>query len=706
MKSKPGNFWTTTVMAFGALAFALATQAQTVTNPVPNLIISWSFDQYGFINAGQNTGVPVPNTLAGLAPAYNWNDSWSENSSAYPHFTPVTINNLFDNTGSNTAVSVRYNCWEGYPITASHPAQDANGTYNKDMLNGYLNNGLAAWNTNPANTHVTVTLTNIPYALYDVVVYLSSDTSGRHGSIDNGTVTNYFSTMGSAEINGGNALFTPATQTNSTIFPGADFAFFPGMTNTSPTFTEIPYSGNDQWLGIAAFQVIESSNVYVLYGPSPASRIVPLGQPASFSVMAGGLNPSYQWQHAGTNILNATNTTYSIASTASGQDGNYDVIVSNSFNSVTSVVATLTFYVPKTVEWDGNGSTWDTTSLFWTLNGGVSTTNYMETDNVRFGPLGSGQPVVSLGSTFTPSSITVSNALYLLTSGGLAGSGSLHLMSNATLVLDTADTSTGPTLIDSGSTLQVDNGDTAGSLGSGPLTNNGALLFNATGTEAYGYPVYGTGSITNMSSSGQITLGNNLNANYLVQAGGVSSLLLQGSNSLSGGLVVSGGTVLARAANCLGMAPVIVSGGELQMIFNIDFTGSDITLAGGILHGGVSGSDSYEGTVSLATDSIIEVDNGDTFTLNSAAGINGSGYKLYLEGGGGTLVLVGTNNSWGSVNIIAGTLQIGNGGGGSLGGGTIDDASALNFDLSGNLVVTNPITDSGSINQNGYYWQI
>jgi len=186
------------------------------------------------------------------------------------------------------------------------------------------------------------------------------------------------------------------------------------------------------------------------------------------------------------------------------------------------------------VEWDGNGATWDASSLFWTFNGGASTTNYTETDNVRFGPLGSGNAAVSLDGTFTPSSITVSNALYMLTAGGLAGSGSLHLMSNAALVIDMVDTRTGPTLIDAGSILELDNGDTAGSLGSGLLTNNGALLFNASGDEAYGYPVYGVGSITNIGSGGTITLGNNIQANYLVQAGS-GILLLQGNNSLTGG---------------------------------------------------------------------------------------------------------------------------------------------------------------------------
>lgn len=666
-------------MALGALAVGLmAAPAQTVTNPVPNLAISWNLDDWSTVN---------PNDLCGLAPATNWVDTYLNN---------ITTG-LPDNTGASTTMNLQsssYNTWQVYSY---HVGYDANGTANREMLNGFLNAGPAAWNPPVTNTYVA--LTNIPYAQYDVVVYFNSDTSGRHASIDNGSNTYYFSAMGSPAVNGANALFIPTTQTNSSIFPSADFAFFPGMTSPNAIFTETPKSGNDQWLGIAGFQVIQASNVYVLYGPSPASQIVPVGQPASFNVMAGGLNPRYQWQHAGTNILNATNATYSIAATAPGLDGNYDVIVSNGFGSVTSVVASLTFYTPKTVEWDGNGGTWDTTSLFWTLNGGASTTNYTETDTVRFGPLGAAQSSVSLASTFSPSSVTVSNATYTLTSGGLTGTGTLRVRNNGTLVLDTADTRTGATLIDSGSTLQLDNNDTAGSLGSGLLTNNGALLFNASGDEAYGYPVYGSGSVTNLSPAGTITLGNNVNANYLAQSGG-GILLLQGSNSLSGGLVVSSGTVWARAANCLGMAPVTVNGGELQMIFNIDFTGSTLTLAGGLLHGGVNGSDSSESQVILATDSSIEVDSGNTFTLANAAGLVGGNFN-FTQSGPGTLILAGANNSWGSATIN-GTLQIGNGGANaSLGSGVLTDNGTLVFDTTASLPVTNSITGSGTINQAG-----
>jgi fibronectin-binding autotransporter adhesin len=177
-------------------------------------------------------------------------------------------------------------------------------------------------------------------------------------------------------------------------------------------------------------------------------------------------------------------------------------------------------------------------------------------------------------------------------------------------------------------------------------------------------------------------------------------LLLQGSNSLTGGLVVSSGTVYARSLGALGNAPVQVSGGELQLIYSFDFVAPSMTLSGGLLHG-VGGISLFEGVLALAADSQINIDTGSSLTLNNLSGISGSGYNLTLGNGAGTLVLAGTNNSWSSVTINTGTLQIGNGAGGNLGGGSATVSGALAFDVAGNLIVTNSIAGSGSLAQNG-----
>jgi MYXO-CTERM domain-containing protein len=158
-----------------------------------------------------------------------------------------------DNSGAATTLNLSYASFNTWHIQGSHPGTDANGSYNKELLNGYLNSGPAAWG--PGITNSSVSLSQIPYGLYDVYIYFSSDTAGRNGSVSDGSTTYYFSTLGAAEIGGANALLTQTTDTIGTN-PGADYALFSGLTGASQTITMDMLSGNDQWGGIAGFQVV------------------------------------------------------------------------------------------------------------------------------------------------------------------------------------------------------------------------------------------------------------------------------------------------------------------------------------------------------------------------------------------------------------------------------------------------------------------
>ena len=76
----------------------------------------------------------------------------------------------------------------------------------------------------------------------------------------------------------------------------------------------------------------------------PTSQTAALGSSASFSVAAtttGSDTLTYQWRKAGTAISGATAATYTIATVAATDAGDYDVLVSNSAGSVSSAVATL-----------------------------------------------------------------------------------------------------------------------------------------------------------------------------------------------------------------------------------------------------------------------------------------------------------------------------------------------------------------------------
>ncbi len=79
----------------------------------------------------------------------------------------------------------------------------------------------------------------------------------------------------------------------------------------------------------------------------PASTAVLQGQNTSFSVSAFGDAPlSYQWSFNGMNLSGATSATLALANVQTNQAGNYAVLVTNNWGSVTSAVATLTVDFP------------------------------------------------------------------------------------------------------------------------------------------------------------------------------------------------------------------------------------------------------------------------------------------------------------------------------------------------------------------------
>ena len=203
--------------------------------------ISWNFDGWGDISG--------PSQLAGVALAPYWNSTYliDANSGA-------TEINLLNSTGTATSMSVGSfvdNSQFGYQIQASTPGVDANVHYNRNLLNGYLNNG-------GVGNSVSMTLNSIPYSAYYIIVYLSSDTAGRTGTVNIGSTTYDFSTMGPAEIGGtpatagsGNASFIQTIDTSGAN-PSADYAIFLGLTGSSQTISSTIAS----YGGIAGFQVV------------------------------------------------------------------------------------------------------------------------------------------------------------------------------------------------------------------------------------------------------------------------------------------------------------------------------------------------------------------------------------------------------------------------------------------------------------------
>ena len=131
------------------------------------------------------------------------------------------------------------------------------------------------------------------------------------------------------------------------------------------------------------------------------------------------------------------------------------------------------------------------------------------------------------GAIANSSSLVFSNSATQTLSGAISGTGSLTMAGSGTTTVTSNNSYSGPTTINAG-TLQVGNGGTTGTLGSGNVANNSSLTFNR---------------------SDAVTLGNAISGRGVVTHAGTGTTTLSGSNSYTGTTTISGGGVLALSSS-------------------------------------------------------------------------------------------------------------------------------------------------------------
>ena len=148
----------------------------------------------------------------------------------------------------------------------------------------------------------------------------------------------------------------------------------------------------------------------------PINTIVNEGSGATFSITATGSAPlAYQWLYNGNNIFGATNSTYSIASAALANAGNYSVVVTNMVGSVASTAALLTVLpsqpVPNGPSISATSFAFNitgTTSSQWSVDSSTNLVNWSQVGQVTLNAVGNG--------SFTDTNISgVSYNFYKLT---------------------------------------------------------------------------------------------------------------------------------------------------------------------------------------------------------------------------------------------------------------------------------------------------
>ncbi|WP_411020776.1 autotransporter outer membrane beta-barrel domain-containing protein [Salmonella sp. ZJHZ21_0185] len=323
---------------------------------------------------------------------------------------------------------------------------------------------------------------------------------------------------------------------------------------------------------------------------------------------------------------------------------------------------------------------WDGTSL---IKQGAGTLILNAENTYTVGTTISGGTLVATNVDALGSGDVTDDATLELNTGGtfdnaISGSGQVVKSGDKMLTLSGTNSYSGGTLI-SGGTLVATNVD---ALGSGDVTDDATLELNTGGTFDNA-----------ISGSGQVV------------KSGDDTLTLSGSNTYTGGTIISGGTLVASNVEALGTGDV-TNDAVLELNTGGDFDNA-ISGSGQVVKSGdetltLSGSNTYTGgtTISGGTliatsvdalgsgdvtdNAVLELNTGGTFDN----AISGSGQVV--KSGDKTLTLSGSNTYTGGTTISGGTLIASNVE--ALGSGNIDNYASLQLNASGQFVTANLTT--------------
>ena len=312
--------------------------------------------------------------------------------------------------------------------------------------------------------------------------------------------------------------------------------------------------------------------------------------------------------------------------------------------AVTSGLGTSAFYFGSGTLQAGGG----------TLQANVSNANFFPNNTAT-------QAFINPGGAF------INDGGFSITIGqNLQGSGGLTKSGSGTLTLSGSNSYTGGTTISQGTlAINADSGLGAGGLSIGPATflvqgninsSRSIILADPAATiqvaQSFAYNNSGT-----ISGSGALTVN------------GAGLLVLDGSNTYSGGTTLAAGTLAVGNAGALGSGVLTITGGVLDAAAPLTLSALPQDWNGDFAFGGSNRLNAGIGVVTLGGNRTVTVNGPSALTIGGPIGDNGAGYGL-TKAGAGTLVLAGSNTYSGSTTVNGGALVVDQSGNnsGALGG--------------------------------------
>jgi autotransporter-associated beta strand protein len=442
-------------------------------------------------------------------------------------------------------------------------AQQAQVNFATGLTAAYVRNGGAVINNN------TFAVT-IAQALLHTTNLLDNATDGGLTNIGSGTLTLLgANTYNGPTMVGGGKLVT----TTASIGLGAYIVTNNSTIEVQVNTPETSLTNSTLTLGVATGGV---TNNFTLGGN--ASAVTPaIRVSGALNLNAAvAVNVSGSLSGPSTNILISYGSITGAGSFVAGSLPSVPGFTGLLVNDVANKQLKLVYLPPSVpVQWAVTSGSWDTTSLNWQPVGGGIQTNYYELSPVTFddnAPFAATHTMTLTGNR-TPTDINVNSTNNYTFAGSFAitAGGALSKSGGGRLTLGVNSAHNGGTTINAG-TVQVGVGGTSGSIGSGDILDNGALVFNRSDNLNIAGVISGSGGLT-QAGSGTLTLAasNSYSGATLVNTG---KLVVLTTSTGGGDYTVADGAVLevqaADATSSLSMNSITLgASGNLTNNFNL-----------------------------------------------------------------------------------------------------------------------------------------